>query len=99
MFYEYLRNQRLAQKLSNEIIVSKYCLIRLVQQTHYFREYGCLLEIQPIKNKSTLLSLAPFLDSNSIMRVRGRLEYSTWSYDERQPINHSYKITFILFTY
>lgn len=41
---------------------------------------------EPIDHKSKLISLTPFVDGNGILRVRGRLEHSTLTYDEMHPI-------------
>lgn len=71
---------------TNEINHTKNRLIIMAQQTHYPREYECLAKNEFIINKSNISTLAPFLDSNGVMRVRGRLEYSGLSYNERHPI-------------
>lgn len=58
------------------------------QQQHYHDEMKCLNKSPPVAldHRSKLISLAPFLDGNGLLRVRGRLENSTLSFDERHPI-------------
>ncbi|KAI8116229.1 hypothetical protein CVS40_11664, partial [Lucilia cuprina] len=51
-----------------------------------FLDYLCLLNSQQIPNKSPLKTLNPFLDSNKIKRVNGRLSESSLPYNERYPI-------------
>lgn len=58
------------------------------QREHYNDEIQCLSKNapEPIDHKSKLLSLSPFIDGNGLLRVKGRLENSTLSYDEKHPI-------------
>lgn len=58
------------------------------QSQNYYDEVQCLSQAipQPIDSKSKLISLAPFVDGNGILRVKGRLENSTLPYDETHPI-------------
>lgn len=39
-----------------------------------------------IDHRSKLITLTPFIDGNGILRVKGRLENSTLTYDEIHPI-------------
>lgn len=41
---------------------------------------------RPLPSKSSIVKLAPFLDRELIFRVKGRLENSFLSYDERHPL-------------
>ncbi|KAL0832508.1 hypothetical protein ABMA28_000724 [Loxostege sticticalis] len=58
----------LAQEYKN----AKSTVIRLVQHFYFTEEISCLLDGRPIK--SNLQALHPFLDSNNLLRVGGRLE-------------------------
>lgn len=73
-------------------------LIRLVQ-AETFSEISQLQKGQPISNKSKIRNLAPYLDSDQIMRVGGRLELSHLSMDEKHPIilppKHNFTMIFI----
>ncbi|XP_046812215.1 uncharacterized protein LOC124421299 [Lucilia cuprina] len=70
----------------DEMKFSKNKLIILAQKTFYFEEYECCLKSQALPNKSSLKSLNPFIDSNSILRVNGRLSQSSLPYREGYPI-------------
>ena len=69
-----------------EIITSENCIIRYTQQIFYYREYECLTLKQPLNRKSSIISLAPFLDNDGLLRVRGRLDNSGLSFDEKHPL-------------
>lgn len=58
------------------------------QRQNYYDEIHCLSKTIPeaIDRKSKILSLSPFIDGNGILRVKGRLENSTLTYDEMHPI-------------
>lgn len=58
------------------------------QKNHYSDEWQCLNKEVPdaLDSRSKLFSLVPFADGNGILRIRGRLENSTLSYDEMHPI-------------
>ncbi|XP_072943263.1 uncharacterized protein [Epargyreus clarus] len=62
-------------------------------------EYAILKAGKSLPKKNRLTSLTPFLDSNNIMRVGGRLDNSPYSYDIKHPIilcskHHFTKILF-----
>lgn len=71
---------------TKEIDFAKQLLIRMSQRIHFPREYEMLTQHKEINNKSHILTLAPFLDKNDLLRVRGRLENSCLSYEERHPV-------------
>ncbi|XP_037827797.1 uncharacterized protein LOC119615892 [Lucilia sericata] len=75
----------------NELNNSKAVLIRLTQRAYYAEEYEDLSKSIAISKKSSLITLNPFLDSNGLLRVNGRLVNSSMSYDERFPIIIPYK--------
>ncbi|XP_075150605.1 uncharacterized protein LOC142224702 [Haematobia irritans] len=70
----------------NEIQFVKFRLISLAQQQYYNSEYENLRKRSTLSNKSSLLTLNPFLDSNQIIRANGRLSISSLPYKERYPI-------------
>ena len=69
-----------------EIRTVKIKLLNLAQRPFYPVEYKCLLNSQPISRKNSLNTMNPFLDSNSTMRINGRLAQSSLPYSERYPI-------------
>ena len=69
-----------------EIHFVKNRLIILAQKTFYPEEYSSLVNSITLPNKSPLKPLNPFIDSDSIMRVNGRLVQSCLPYSERYPI-------------
>lgn len=89
-FYFNLRNpnQRLLGPLSvSELESSLIILIKISQNEFFHNEISLLKSNKNLNVKSSLLSLSPFLDSNEILRVGGRIDASTlYSYDKRHPI-------------
>ncbi|XP_059222203.1 uncharacterized protein LOC131996641 [Stomoxys calcitrans] len=69
-----------------EIISTKFRLVRLAQISYFSAEYQALESHQPINCKSRLLTLNPFLDEHGLLRVNGRLANSDLSFNERFPI-------------
>lgn len=60
-------------------------LIKIVQNES-FSEITSILNQKPIDPKSSIRNLDPFLDSNGILRVGGRLQQSSLSEGEKFPI-------------
>jgi len=50
------------------------------------KEKTDLMEKGSLSNKSSLLSLNPFLDGNQLLRVGCRLENSDWTFDRHHPL-------------
>ncbi|XP_055846062.1 uncharacterized protein LOC129912000 [Episyrphus balteatus] len=73
-------------------------LILQAQRNYYSTEHSLLMEGRPILQKSSLISFNPFLDSNHLIRVNGRLSQSDLSYNERHPLilPHSSRYSFLL---
>ncbi|XP_058984311.1 uncharacterized protein LOC131805082 [Musca domestica] len=72
---------------AQEIIHVRSKLISIYQRLFYPNEYMALSIQRPIPFSSKLLSLNPFLDSEGLMRICGRLEVCPeLSYNERHPI-------------
>ncbi|XP_012228825.2 uncharacterized protein [Linepithema humile] len=61
-------------------------LARIVQSYSFFTEIKALHNQQAIPRNSKLLGLAPFLDHDGIIRVRGRLACSKLPYAAKHPI-------------
>lgn len=60
--------------------------IRDAQITEYGTEYAALQQKEPIARNSKLAEMTPFMDSEGIIRARGRLSASSLSYDQKHPI-------------
>ncbi|XP_072395063.1 uncharacterized protein [Diabrotica undecimpunctata] len=71
---------------SQEISNAMFYLVRIVQNECFSEEIRNLTKKGPVSPKSKLISLQPFLDSNRILRVGGRLKNSSYSFEKRHPI-------------
>lgn len=96
------KNQRATGAITNiEYQESKFCLIKFVQNQCFHNEITQLKEGKRIHNKSNLISLSPFLDSDCILRVGGRLKLSKLTYGQKHPIllphNHAFTRLIISF--
>ncbi|XP_021966495.1 uncharacterized protein LOC110861676 [Folsomia candida] len=60
--------------------------IKHSQQQEFSKEIHSLANGLPIKKKSKLISLLPFIDSIGLLRVGGRLKNAKISEDQRHPI-------------
>ncbi|XP_026462882.1 uncharacterized protein LOC113369945 [Ctenocephalides felis] len=69
---------------TTEINDARVRLIKLAQHERFKNEIESLSNHEPIKTKSDLKSLNPFLDENGILRVDGKL--SDLGYDKRHPM-------------
>ncbi|KAK7582689.1 hypothetical protein V9T40_014134 [Parthenolecanium corni] len=68
-----------------KVILPLYCVgYRNLPKTG--ERIECLQQSLPVKNKSSLVSLNPFLDGDGVMRVGGRLDRSEFLDDKKHPI-------------
>lgn len=58
----------------------------MIQRSLFAVEISCLEKNKPLPNKCKLLSLTPFVDSQGLLRVGGRLRHSNLSTDQRHPL-------------
>ncbi|XP_033761542.1 uncharacterized protein LOC117343309 [Pecten maximus] len=65
---------------------AEHLLLRMHQSDQFPMEIESLKESKPIASASTIIRLAPFLDSDGIMRVGGRLGQSCLPLEEAHPI-------------
>ncbi len=84
-----------------EFNLAKKHLIKVAQRQSFPDEFSHLIEKRPIANNSKILNLTPFLDSDEIIRVGGRLEFSDFSPDKKHPIllHSSHHFTKLLFAH
>lgn len=84
-----------AQELQNSLNL----IIHKSQLEMFPEEYAILITRKPLPNKNRLIAYTPFLDSNNIIRVGGRLDNSPYTYDTKHPVllcskHHFTKILF-----
>lgn len=94
------KNNKLTQWLSNQEIQSSLkCIVHNAQLEMFPDEYSILKLGKSLPHKNRLISLSPFLDSDGIIRVGGRLNNSPYDYNVKHPIlmcskHHLTKIMF-----
>lgn len=89
----FIRNSGTAnpdQRYSGSLKTTEYqrsitCLVRLVQKDMFAWEYNLIKRGDQLPNRSKLSKLTPFLDDNGILRVLGRLQRTTFSYNRKHP--------------
>ncbi|XP_055308877.1 uncharacterized protein LOC129572799 [Sitodiplosis mosellana] len=69
----------------DELNSAKKSIISFVQSQHFKKEKRILQSNGKEKMKSQLWKLKPFVDSEGLLRIRGRLQLSELSYDEKHP--------------
>ncbi|KAF5282294.1 hypothetical protein FQR65_LT14348 [Abscondita terminalis] len=81
------KNQRKLTHLDTSEVSKALLLIIILIQNNYFEEgIKCLESNCEISPNSRILSLTPFLDTNKILGVEGRLENSDLNFDAKHPI-------------
>ncbi|XP_076301733.1 uncharacterized protein LOC143219738 [Lasioglossum baleicum] len=61
-------------------------ILRLVQATAFRTEINAFKQTKPVDTRSPLSKLNPFVDSNDLLRVGGRLKHSFLPWDTKHPI-------------
>lgn len=74
------------RRLYSEIEKEKMWWIKATQKSAFHSEIEAISNGRPLVVKSKLLSLYPFLDSNGILRVGGRLKEASIDYDAKHQI-------------
>jgi len=69
-----------------ELSLAESYWIFLVQKSHFAREIGALKAGAGISPSSPLITLNPFLDENSLLRVCGRERNSRRLYENKHPL-------------
>ena len=67
-------------------IMTEDFIITDVQREFYAQEIDHLKEGKSLPRNSNILSLSPFLDDKGILRIGGRLQRSTLSVNEKNPV-------------
>jgi hypothetical protein len=76
---------------STELEKSFYILTKQAQSESFSSEIKVLKNKGDLPSKSSILSLTPFLDEFSILRVGGRLQQSSISFNQKHPAILLYK--------
>lgn len=69
-----------------EIRHATLLIVRTIQASEFRQELNDLKRHKAVSHSSQLSTLAPFIDSDGIIRVGGRLESSVLSYDAKHPM-------------
>lgn len=69
-----------------ELMNAKVVMFRCIQKEHYFTEFLALRKNGSVPNTSPIASLNPFLAEDEILRIKGRLQLSELSYEEKHPV-------------
>ena len=70
----------------HELESAKYSLIKCVQAEHFGADIAVLHSKKPVASSSKIAKLTPFIDSDGLLRVQGRLQQSTMDYGTKHPI-------------
>ncbi|XP_011884052.1 PREDICTED: uncharacterized protein LOC105571188 [Vollenhovia emeryi] len=70
----------------SEVSYALNIMYRAVQKTGFPEEYRALIKGETIRTTSNLLSLSPFIDTDGLIRVGGRLKNAQLSFDTCHPI-------------
>lgn len=83
----------------DELSKSRLHLAKISQKETYFEELNVLKAKKQLSSNCGLLSLSPFLDEFGLLRVGGRLENSTFSFDKKHPIllSSKHRLTRLIF--
>lgn len=60
--------------------------IKYTQRNEFGDEIKAISKGEPVHKGSRIAKFVPFIDDDGIVRMRGRLEHSSMSYDEKHPI-------------
>ncbi|XP_029158737.1 uncharacterized protein LOC114931013, partial [Nylanderia fulva] len=70
---------------ADEIEDSRISWLKIIQAETYKEELRHLKNGKPLPTRSSLLKLSPFLDSEGLLRVGGRLKHAALQYDATHP--------------
>lgn len=66
--------------------MAKVSLLHHIQRVEYAAEWDCLREGKSLPKKFSLHKLSPFIGEDGLMRIKGRLQLSSLSYDGKHCI-------------
>ena len=70
----------------DELSKAKIKIFMSIQSEFYEKEIHALSLSNPLPRNSSLRRLDPFLDTDGLLRIKGRLEFSDLCYDSKHPI-------------
>lgn len=79
-----------------ELNRSLLCWVRITQAEAFALEIKCLQQDKNIPLSSKIVTLKPFMDQDSVLRVGGRLRHSLLSPEEKNPILHGRLVELLL---
>ncbi|GFY01685.1 integrase catalytic domain-containing protein [Trichonephila clavipes] len=79
-------NKRSDELTTEEIDGAEKIWIQLVQRDAFAEEVNCLRASKKLLKTSVILEFNPFLDTDELIRVGGRLQKSKFSYLQKHPI-------------
>ncbi|KAJ8958370.1 hypothetical protein NQ314_006431 [Rhamnusium bicolor] len=84
-----------------ELNNAETCLLKISQRESFPNEITNLTHNKQISNKSRIISLNPFCDTEGILRVGGRLGNSQYSYDKIHPkiVSSNDQFTKLMFSF
>lgn len=71
---------------TDELSQSLKSIVKMVQSTEFENEFKCLTKEKQINSDSKIIKLVPFLDTNGLIRVGGRLQHSELDYNQKHPV-------------
>jgi len=80
------KSQQPSHLTAEELKLAKIAVIKIQQQLDLGHEVRLLKNKRPLGPKSKLQALSPFLDSDGIFRVGGRLQNAMIPYNVKHPI-------------
>ncbi|GFT86752.1 integrase catalytic domain-containing protein [Nephila pilipes] len=85
-FYDFSDSNKRGAVDTEELKKSEEYWIKEIQKETYGSEIIDLEKTQKVSDCSKIRSLVPYLDDRQILRIKGRLDESELSLDEKQPI-------------
>lgn len=79
-------DRKLSTLSISEIQEAHIRLVQHVQGKDFRDEITDLKKNRDLKTSSKILQLQPFLDDRGVLRVGGRLQYSSWKFERKHPI-------------
>lgn len=74
-----------------ELRYSQIAIVKIAQNSSFCKQITDLKKGKTLDKSSNILSLNPFVDGNNLLRVGGRLQESSLSFNEKHPIILPYK--------
>lgn len=103
----FIQNCQIARELRqydtlslDELNSAMQTLVKLAQRESFPNEIQSLSDLAQLHKTSKLLSLTPFLE-NGVIRVGGRLNHSSFSFDKKHPmvLSSKHRLTYLIMKY